>query len=148
MSYFLDFTAVSLDQTFHVDICNKGLFQSKSCLLLFKYKRILIQDFTNYSFLALPILGVLLLYIRILIWFGLYSSLNHWSTHLLIKMGSWAPSSPLMLGVWNQSTWITGTERREWSLSCWPQIEYRFTHLGILPCFSNNIPGPTYFFLL
>lgn len=53
MSYFLDFTAVSLDQTSHVDICNKGLFQSKSCLLLFKYKENLNSGFCKLFFLSI-----------------------------------------------------------------------------------------------
>ena len=43
--------------------------------------------------------------------------------------------------MWNQSTLATGTERRGWSLSCWPQKEFGFNYL--LPCFSNSITGST-----
>ena len=104
--------------------------------------RILIQEFTNYSFLALPILGVLFLYKCILIWFGFSRSCTHpWITGLYIFWSKWAPSSSSMWRMWNQSTWTTGTERKGWSLSCWPQKEYGFNYL--VPCFSNSITGST-----
>lgn len=72
MPHFLDFTAVFLDQTFHVDICNKDFFFKISINILVQKIMLLVKYKENPNSVFYKLFFLSITYFRCLIFIHLY----------------------------------------------------------------------------